>query len=478
VFQTYLNKRITEATELLSSANPYTQIRAQSNLKQSALLFDNSRSMAVRDSGVELQSRNDVLLRDAEQQVQQQQAAQQTDGRDNRSRLNSYWSDQGVKRSKNVVSGLKSNFDGAEEGRVPDGKEGTFNKAWLDQNALGTRGDKSGGGAKGEADKREPQKPGEGQDGWSKFGGRFSRDGGRNYSGDNAKPQAEGGEQGQGQAGQAEQNPQLFNDQQKDQLQQKLQKEVDEVQDESGLSNGKKDSDNLFRYGQNLDRNVQQQEQGGLAAPANQPPGQPMAPGGGPGSGFGSGGGQGMGGMAGGWRGGAQAGGQPGASAPGLQQFNGQAPADPSSQPATAASTAATSGTPAPVVVGDTYENVAAGLASLDFRLPERGRIYSFTTPRGQIEISARPVAHTLIGRLIGLVALGAVVLIVWAATRQPARDAYHRLFSTVACGLLLALVGLVSLITGIFPFAGLLLIVIGIVLAIRNRTPARAVVA
>ena len=69
-------------------------------------------------------------------------------------------------------------------------------------------------------------------------------------------------------------------------------------------------------------------------------------------------------------------------------------------------------------------------------------------------------------------------MLIVWAATRQPARDAYRRLFSTVACGLLLALVGLVSLITGIFPFAGLLLIVIGVVLAIRNRTPARAVVA
>jgi hypothetical protein len=129
----------------------------------------------------------------------------------------------------------------------------------------------------------------------------------------------------------------------------------------------------------------------------------------------------------------------------------------------------------APVVGGDTFENVAAGLASLDFRLPERGLVFSFTTPRGQIEITARPIAYPLIGRLIGLVILAAVVLIAWAASRQPAREAYSRLFSTVASGVLLALVGLVSLITGVFPYAGLVLMVIGIALAIRNRTVPQA---
>ena len=81
--------------------------------------------------------------------------------------------------------------------------------------------------------------------------------------------------------------------------------------------------------------------------------------------------------------------------------------------------TTASAPAPAPAVVtGDTYANVAAGLASLDFRLPERGRVYSFTTQRGLIDVTARPVAHTLIGRLIGLAALIAAVLIVCG--RQP----------------------------------------------------------
>jgi heme A synthase len=162
---------------------------------------------------------------------------------------------------------------------------------------------------------------------------------------------------------------------------------------------------------------------------------------------------------------------------PGLRLSNGQA-ADPFSAPTTGSATASTPPAAPAVITGDVYENVAAGLASLDFRLPERGRVYSFTTPRGQIEITARPVAHTLVGRLMGLAALAAVVLIVWAASRRPAREAYSHLFSTVASGVLLAIVGLLSLITGVFPVAGLVLMVIGIVLAIRNRVVPRALAA
>jgi heme A synthase len=96
--------------------------------------------------------------------------------------------------------------------------------------------------------------------------------------------------------------------------------------------------------------------------------------------------------------------------------------------------------------------------------------MYSFTTQRGLIDISARPVSLSLLSRLGGLAVLAAVVLLVWAATRAPARAAYSRLFSTVACGVLLAVLGILSLITGIFPVLGLVMIVAGIVLAIRNR--------
>ena len=72
---------------------------------------------------------------------------------------------------------------------------------------------------------------------------------------------------------------------------------------------------------------------------------------------------------------------------------------------------------------------------------------------------------------------LVAIVLLGWAITRKPARDVCSRIFHTVASGVLLAVLGLLSLITGIFPVLGLVLLVAGIVLAIRNRsTPAVAV--
>jgi hypothetical protein len=470
VYQGYLNKRIQEAKELLTSANPYTKIRAQSNLKQSALLFDNSRSMATNDSGRELQTGNDALLREAEQQVQQQQAGEQAAAVDNRSRLNSYWMDQDVKRSKNVVSGLGSNFDSQKDGAEGEGKESTFNPAWLNQNALETKGE-----AKPEG--KDNQKSGA-KSVSGKPGGRYSRGSGKNFADDGEKGAGADNKagfgaqpgQGQGQA-ESEKNPQLANEQQRQQLQQKLQKDVDEVR-EIDSSSREEELGKLSRYGQSLDRNAQQQELGGLALQLpNQPlPGQPMA-GGGPGSGSGAGG------MGGGLLGGAQGGADLRYAVPGAALANGQA-ADPFGAPTAGAATASSPAAAPAVVTGDTLETIAAGLASLDFRLPERGRIYSFTTPRGQIEVTARPVASTLVGRLIGLLALAAAVLIIWAASRQPAREAYARLFSTVTSGVLLALLGLISLVTGIFPIAGLVLIAIGIALAIRNRNVPMAVAA
>lgn len=118
---------------------------------------------------------------------------------------------------------------------------------------------------------------------------------------------------------------------------------------------------------------------------------------------------------------------------------------------------------------GEDFGAIAAGLASLDFTLPERGKVYHFTTPRGQLEITARPVAETLVARLMGLVGMSFAVLMVWALVRQPARAFWRRLLGTVACGILIGVLGLASIITGVFPVAGLLLLAGGIGLAIRN---------
>jgi hypothetical protein len=481
VYQSYLNKRIQEAKELLSSANPYTRLRAQSNLKQSAILLsDSSSSMAVdgraaasnnlKGLGLDLQMQNDALLRDAEQEIGQQ-AAQQPAAGDNRSRLNYFWSEQDVKRSKNVVSGLASNFDGLAEGQQPaSGSESKFNSEWFDQNALGTKRPLNESG-----DRADPKKAGGQQAGGEgKPGGRYSRSG---------KPMAADDQQRTdgGELAQNGQNPQLFNKQQQGELQQQLQKEADEVRELQSTTE-QLEQEKLSRYGMNQYRNAQQQELGG-AVPQRQLAGQ--AEGAVPGNSNLAGGGQrfdrpsqppsggtfgGMGGFGGAMGSG---GAQPGYAGP-----TAQVPvADPFGQP-NAPATPTTEPAAEVAMAGEDFANVAAGLASLDLRLAERGRSYNFTTSRGQIEITARPVSDVLIGRLIGLAGLVAVVFVGWLATRQPAREAYGRLAGTVACGVLIAVLGLLSLITGVFPYLGLILVVVGIALAIRNRTLAPAAAA
>jgi hypothetical protein len=459
VFQTYLSKRIQEASELLTSANPYTQIRAQSNLKQAKLMLDSSRSMSennLRQLGMALQSRNDVMLAEAEKKAQTQAAEQTVDeGVDNRSRLNSYWFDQSVKRSKNVVSGLKSNFDAVDDAEAskPRG-DAAFNKGFFDQNALGT---------KGEAGDPKAGEPAKAPAGEGKPGGRFFRGSGKEAA-DDAPQMDDSGGQGQ--------NPQLFNDQQRESAQKKLQQEVDEVRD--GQAERSKSRENFSRYGAQLEQQAQQQELFSLNDELRAGGGQQAAgqqPGGGPG-GLGpqqSGGAMGMGGMGGGMGSGFRAPNAPPPGTPPLAyQPPGMAPNGASQNDADVTALATS---------GEDFSDVAAGLASLDFTLPERGQEFNFTTPRGQIEIEARPVAQSLLARLMGLAIVAGVIVVVWLVARRPAREFWRMLFGTVASGVLLAIIGLASIISGILPLAGLALLVIGIVLAIRNRAWPRPVV-
>jgi hypothetical protein len=422
IAQRYWNKRIKEASQLLSSVNPYTRLRAANNLKQAAVAFDDTRSMSnLSQEGLDLLSGNTALLEEAERKAKEQEIAQAAPLGDNRERLNSYWADQDFKRSKNVVSGLASNFrdDGRGEGQPGQGQsqgEGTFNKDFYSQNALG---------AKGEAPGEKPAAAPSDQPADRKSGGRYSRSGrdGKPAADDLAKPGDQGG-------GQAVQNPQLFNEQQRDSLQKKLQREVDEQR--AGKSDGAQlERDNLSRYDMQLQQGA---PAGGLGLSLDMAQSQEQQ------KAQSSAGGFGLGGAA--------------ANAPG---------ADPAAVPEGHMLAGGMGG-------GESFAAVAAGLASLDFTLPVRGKAYHFTTPRGQIEVQARPVSQSLLARLAGLVGLGVVVLLVWAASRRPAREFWRRLFGTVACGVLLAVVGLASVISGIFPYAGLLLVAIGIALAIRNR--------
>ncbi|HZN34589.1 MAG TPA: hypothetical protein VFB80_12260, partial [Pirellulaceae bacterium] len=249
-FHAYLSERIREATEALSSANDFTKVRAAANLKQSRQMFDYNRQYQAANNLKQLDAdlRNETLLGRAEQQAQSELAQQQRgEEADNRSRLNSAWSKQGVTRSKNIVDDLGSNFDGAAAGDAGKMKGAeVFNPAFLDQNKLRREEEK---GEKDAAKDLPAGKPGESQP-EGKGSGRYFR--GNNQPMD----ESGGGKQGQGQADQKA--PDIADKKELDQLQQKLQQEV-EGREQTRRSSGDR-AQQLQRYQQNLDfqNNAQQ----------------------------------------------------------------------------------------------------------------------------------------------------------------------------------------------------------------------------
>jgi len=124
------------------------------------------------------------------------------------------------------------------------------------------------------------------------------------------------------------------------------------------------------------------------------------------------------------------------------------------------------------LAASDAYA-VETHYASLDVELPQRGREYLFTTPRGDIEITARAVSEPLVGRLIRLLALAvaSVVLIVLLRVLARVLPALHRNRWIVAAVLL---VGLMALVLGIFPILGLAALIYGLVQLIRLQIARR----
>ncbi len=114
---------------------------------------------------------------------------------------------------------------------------------------------------------------------------------------------------------------------------------------------------------------------------------------------------------------------------------------------------------------------VVGGLASLDVDFPTRGQAFFFTTPRGDVEITAHAVQADTVESFehAGLVL---AVLIVLIAGRVVATRGGWRVLSPAGPGLLIVL-GLASLVTGVLPIAGIVVCIVGLVL--RSRRAARA---
>jgi hypothetical protein len=113
-----------------------------------------------------------------------------------------------------------------------------------------------------------------------------------------------------------------------------------------------------------------------------------------------------------------------------------------------------------------------SGLASLgDFPLPTRGEVFFFTTPRGEVEITARSVSNPMLSRLGRAAAVLALVVLAGWLIRLGRRSRFEGAGRSTAASVLI-LLGLLSIFFGVFPLLGLIAVVAGIVLKIERRQP------
>jgi hypothetical protein len=118
-------------------------------------------------------------------------------------------------------------------------------------------------------------------------------------------------------------------------------------------------------------------------------------------------------------------------------------------------------------------------MASLDVELPERGDVFRFTTPRGDVDVAASAASKPLIEgleRVGGVAALIIVVLVVRRWLRGRSFDV--RTLSVASTALIV--LGVIGMMVGIVPVAGLAATVAGVAVKIhlfraRRRRPAAA---
>lgn len=143
----HLTEQMRSLTQVLSSKNPYSRIRAKHNIKQ----LEEAQGQLVRSYSGRYRSSSEVQAEVQEnlavaQQAQQLQArteseSQPQDG--NSAQLEGFFNQQRNDRSKNIVSNLGSNFvapaePAAQTGTTPTDESSSFNSKWLSANSLQT----------------------------------------------------------------------------------------------------------------------------------------------------------------------------------------------------------------------------------------------------------------------------------------------------------------------------------------------------
>lgn len=414
-FQSYLNKRIQEATRALASgSNEYSKVRAAVNLSQSRqLLEDNRRQFSSRSSGIDqLYLQNDKLLQDAEAQAEFELDLSGDSALDNRTRLNQAWSEQRIERSNNLIRGYNSNFEGAYENLKESQGDLNYNSDFFEQNQLKTKSsrDESGQGIDGKDEAA------------ASVGLRTLE----------RKP-ASGANRGYESELKSTQTNRFYQQQQID-----LGVNDDPFGGQQSPDVGGKALPKLQQYRDQLERNQRTDIQdpdsanGRLQEPAEPEPA--------------------TGGLPGGF-GGAMGGG-------GIASVDGQV-SKPSQGPAS------------PTANFDdgqaAWENVDSGFASLDVPLSERGRVYRFTTPRGEMEITARSIPRNLGDRSSKLLQLFGLVLMICLLTSQRAMWLFQRCAGTWLFIGFVSFGGIISLVLGILPILGAIMLLGGVLASLKK---------
>ncbi|MCY2988693.1 MAG: hypothetical protein NTY19_12605 [Planctomycetota bacterium] len=419
-YQRYNLKQVGRLMQVWDNANPYARARVANNLKLLGVTLYNGQSQYSgymnNDSFSKNYTANLAAVQQAQQKTQQYYAQeQQTIVVDNRGRLNDFFQAQGNGLARNVVQGLGTNFDVtvAEDSKPQSGKQ-SFDSRWLDSNQLKNTTVKAEQAQSSRYAEKAPAQ-------------RRSGKGGKVKEVEERQSLAKGiADQQKPAKGQLDLSNKSESQPAQQRSQQELAKQYQQELEAQTVQQGQQTQMQLDVTKDLPMQNRQRDGQSQVEQLAQQAP-------------------------------------------QGQQGGGGQAAGDPFASPADGGqinmNTWAVPGTPAamtPVVP-------AAHWISLDVDLPERGQEFLFTTPRGDIAITAQTVSTSLVERLWRLLGLAAAILTLVLAY-QLARFSGPRLLGSIVGNVFLLLVGFLSLVIGIFPVAGLLLILIGVVqLALRR---------
>ncbi len=119
---------------------------------------------------------------------------------------------------------------------------------------------------------------------------------------------------------------------------------------------------------------------------------------------------------------------------------------------------------------------IPAGLQSLDFKIPTRGQVFVFTTPGGDVSVTARAVSKGLLAGLVRLVCvLAGAAVVLWLCRVASWRwFGWLRRLDSKAGSILLVCLGILATILG-FLVIGVALLIAGITVVVSRFRRRRA---